>query len=501
LPQAVTASSQAAADAGLSILRHGGNAIDAAVATALATCVADPCNTGLGGYGGYLVALSPDGQARCVRFGLWAPSAAEPHTLARPYPDVGPACSAVPNVVGGLSHALREWGTLSWAVVSEPAITLARNGVIANATTLRAFDQSRDRSFMQSCFVFDDTTDASGDRQLVFRQPRLAVTLAHMAEHGPDWFYRGPLGKAACKAWRDAGVDVPLSDWMEQARTVAAVSPASIEIDDMTLYSAPLAITGSACLFGIVVAAKRLAPLTDPAALVELGLSMAALWSYRFGSAGGNDFSNTSVDQWIEHALAHAPAESPRPAATGHTAHLNVLDTSGALVSATMTHGPRWFGGEWEIPGSGVLMNAGMHNFTRSPAVKIDGRYHAVSNMSPTIVKGIRGAELALGCPGARRIPTNIALVIARHAFSAFSLREAAAAGRFHAESQALATLELARLDDTVKRAFALRFAHVAEEGWAQYYGPLSVIRLDQNGTVELVLDDRDLTGFAALDA
>lgn len=500
MPQAVTASSQAAADAGLAILRDGGNAIDAAVATALATCVADPCNTGLGGYGGYLVALWPNGQARCVRFGLWAPSRVEPHTLARSYPETGPGCSAVPNVVGGLARALAEWGTRSWVKVSDSAHDLARNGVTANATTLRAFDQYRHSAFIQNCFTFDDSSDASGARRLVFRQPRLATTLEHMAEHGPEWFYRGPLGKAATDAWHDSGVDIQLSDWAEQAQTVAAVPPAFIEIDHMKLYSAPLAITGSACLFGIVAAAKRLAPLTDAAALAKLAVSMAALWSYRFGTDGGNDFSRTSVNRWIDRALAHVPEETTKPPEIGHTAHINVLDADGVLVSATLTHGPRWFGGQWEIPGSGVLMNAGMHNFTRSPVVNLDGRLYAVSNMSPTIVQGIRGAQLALGCPGARRIPTNIALVIARYAFSDCSLLQAAAAGRFHAESLALVTLELARLGDAVKHAFKARFTDVGEEGWPQYYGPLSAIRLGQDGNVDIVLDDRDLPGFSAGD-
>src|SRR3954447_23242035 len=103
---AVTASSQAAADAGAAVLTAGGNAVDAIVAAALASCVADPCNTGIGGYGGYMVVAPKTASTVCVQFPVCPPSSVSDNALQREYPDEGPLCSTVPNVVGGLGRAL-----------------------------------------------------------------------------------------------------------------------------------------------------------------------------------------------------------------------------------------------------------------------------------------------------------------------------------------------------------------------------------------------------------
>lgn len=494
---AVTASTQAAADAGASILAGGGNAADAAVAAALATCVADPCNTGLAGYGGYMVVQRPGEAAICVQFPLCAPSNATPEGLARTYPEAGPGCSSVPNVVPGLARALADFGGRSWAEVSAPAITLARDGVVANATNTRAFARNRERAFVSECFVLEE--GGPGMPGLRFRQPRLARTLEFMATQGPEWFWQGPLGELAQRAWLAQGRDVPEADWRDPGEAVQVVPAASFEAHGVRIQAAPLGLSGSACVFATFAAAARIAreeSLSAAAGLARLAAAMASLWQYRFAMPSGNDFAGIDLDRWIDAALSTPAAARAGPVESAHTAHLNAVDAEGMIAALTFTHGPNWFGGRWALGDSGVIMNAGMPNFTRAAPLRRGARLFGVSNMTPCIATDAAGARVAVGCPGARRIPSNIALVLARHLIAGDGLQAAVSGGRLHAESSDLVTFEEERLGPDTRRALGARFARVEAEDSENYYGPLTALAIAASGAVEAAVDDRVWEGF-----
>ncbi|HEX6795751.1 MAG TPA: gamma-glutamyltransferase [Casimicrobiaceae bacterium] len=495
---AITASSQEAADAGVRILRSGGNAVDAAIAAALATCVADPSNAGLGGYGGFMLVARADEPARCVQFPLCAPSDATPHTLVRGYPESGPACSSIPNVVAGLGHAAREFATLPWPALLQPAIELARNGVVANAPTRRALEICRGLRFVAECFVLQES-DVGHERRLTFRQPPLATTLESLADRGPDWFYEGPLGRAAERASQSGGSGFSLDDWLRQQDTVETVFAATLECEGLRIVAPPLELTGSACLFAMYAAASRIGahtPLTEGTAIAELGEAMASIWQYRFATSAGSDFSNADIDEWVEEALA-CNSETPAMPDTSHTAHLNAVDRDGTIVALTFTHGHAPFGGRWAIPGSGVVMNAGMHNFTGAAVVERRKRWFGVSNMTPTVAFDANGARLAIGCPGARRIPSNIAMALAWHTLAGCGLQEAVSAGRLHAEDRARVSCETVRLGAASVEALRRRFSVVEDETGESYYGPLTAIRHAPAG-IDVALDDRLFEGFGA---
>jgi gamma-glutamyltranspeptidase/glutathione hydrolase len=500
---AVTASTQQAADAGAAALRAGGNAVDAAVAAALASCVADPCNTGIGGYGGYLVVRPAGASApQCVAFPVSPPPALPREAFERAAPDSGPLASTVPNVVAGLAQARARFGVLPWERLCEGALRLAAEGVVANATTHRAFALHRAERFVAECFEFAETT-FDGAPALVFRQPRLARTLERLAAEGPDWFYEGPLAEAAVDAWSAAGGGLDASDWRTQARAVFCETAAAWMVGDIHIASAALGLSGSATLFAYLQAAGRIAArgaLVEPAGLADLATAFAAVWQYRAAPAGGYDFAATPLARWIEQALAgagSAVAAVPLRTAPEHTAHINAVDRAGGAAALTFTHGPRWFGGRWCLAGSGVLMNAGMVNCTSAALVRRGTRWIGVSNMCPTIVER-RGRRVAVGCPGARRIPSNVALVIARHLLGGTELQASVSAGRFHAETADCAFAELDRLPAPAVEALRARFGTVEPERDDHYYGPLTAVGIDPSGGVEAAVDDRGFRGFAA---
>ena len=493
---AVTASSQEAADVGVHMLRAGGNAVDAAIAAAIATGVADPSNAGLGGYGGFMLVARRSEPARCIQFPLTAPSNRAPDTLVREYPHFGPACSALPNVVAGLGCAAREFATLPWATLVQPAIVLAREGVVANVPTRRALGLCRGLPFVAECFVLEEETSASETR-VTFRQPALAATLETLAERGPEWFYAGPLAAAAQRALQDAGSDTSADDWRRE--TSESVLAAVLHCNGLRISAASLGLSGSATLFAMYVAASRIAAqgsLTEPAAIAGLASAMASIWQYRFAMSGANDFSNTGVDRWVDDALAYVGERAATPDIS-HTAHLNVVDGDGTMVSLSFTHGHAPFGGRWAIPGSGVIMNAGMHNFTGSAVVLRNGRWVGVSNMTPTIVDDVDGSRVAIGCPGARRIPSNIAMTLAWHRLAGYGLQQAVSGGRMHAEDRQRVSCETLRLGEGCIQALRRQFPVVEDETGESYYGPLTAIRYSPTG-IELALDDRLFNGFGA---
>jgi gamma-glutamyltranspeptidase/glutathione hydrolase len=495
---AVTASSQEAADAGVEVLQQGGNAVDATVAAALASCVADPCNTGVGGYGGYMLVQRPGKAAQCIAFPLGPPSSMHHADLVRSCPESGPACSTVPSVVACLATALHQFGILPWSAVSGAAIRLARKGVVANKTTLRAFSLHRDQPFIAECFELEEDLAAG----LVFRQPELAATLEQMSANSPQWFYSGLLADRALAAWRADGVNVALNDWKEHAASVFVEEAAHLLVDDVHIYAPPLGLSGSACMFAFVVAAARIAcqgSLEQPQNLAALAAAMARVWQHRFSMPSRNDFSGIAIDAWIESALSYTGPSVCVAPATEHTAHLNAADRDGMLAALTFTHGPAWFGGRWAIPGTGVIMNAGMHNFARAGAVERGGHRYGVSNMCPTIAeRDGGGARLTLGCPGARRIPSNVALALSRFFFGGAGLQAGVSSGRFHSESASCAHIEMERFGADVVSAFREMFIEVQPELSENYFGPLTAISCGERGPVNVAIDDRELPGFSA---
>ncbi|HEX6441001.1 MAG TPA: gamma-glutamyltransferase, partial [Stellaceae bacterium] len=213
---AVAANHPLAAQAGLLALRAGGNAVDAAVATAMALAVVEPMMSGLGGDGFFHVFDAKTGRAVVFNGTGPAPRAATPERYAGGIPRTGPLSVSVPGLVGGLGMMHKEFGRLPWQELFGEAINYARGGYGAtphyrhfageHAAMLRADPRSA------AVFLSGGEAPSVG---AAIGQPDLARTLEEVAAEGRECLYRGSLGRRLAAACRDCGTLVSEADLFE----------------------------------------------------------------------------------------------------------------------------------------------------------------------------------------------------------------------------------------------------------------------------------------------
>ncbi|MFO7261682.1 MAG: gamma-glutamyltransferase family protein [bacterium] len=213
----VSAAHPLAAEAGVEMLRRGGNAVDAAVATAFAIGVVEPMMSGIGGGGGMLIWLQEEGRAEYVDFY----SAARATAWRGPLPDTGAASLrevGVPGAVAGLLEAHERFGRLSRQEVMAPAIRLAEEGFpvyIVLADAIRANRRKLER-FPGAArrFLPNGQPPAVGT---IFKQPELAATLREIAEHGKAGFYEGDVARSVVAVMNAGGNPTTLADFAAYA--------------------------------------------------------------------------------------------------------------------------------------------------------------------------------------------------------------------------------------------------------------------------------------------
>jgi len=224
-------------------LRAGGNAIDAAVATALALSVVEPMMSGLGGDAFYHVFDAKVGKSVVFNGSGPAPRAASPERYAGGIPRTGPLSVSVPGMLGGLGLMHAEYGTLPWAQLCAEAIRLARDGFGATPNyrhfageylaTLQVDRQS------VAIFLRDGAPPPAGT---LIVQPALARTLEEIAGEGADCFYRGALARRLARTLRECGTLVGDADLAEFAAEKQA--PLAIDYRGLTVLEAPPNSTG-----------------------------------------------------------------------------------------------------------------------------------------------------------------------------------------------------------------------------------------------------------------
>ncbi|MDN5864742.1 MAG: gamma-glutamyltransferase [Gammaproteobacteria bacterium] len=457
-----------ATDAGVEILRAGGNAVDAAVAVGYALAVVQPCCGNIGG-GGFMTIHLANGKNLFLNFRERAPFAAAAdmylkdngkvnrHSNLRSFKAVG-----VPGTVMGLNTALERFGTMSRAAVMQPAIRLAEEGYVIRPGDARIFAAVADRlkrhPVAWKLFSIDGHTPRAGER---LRQPQLAETLKLIAREGSKVFYEGPIAKAIVKASEAKGGIFTMKDF--ERYTVEWLKPITCTYRGYTIVSAPPPSSGGVTLCEMlnILSGWTKYPgygFHSVLAVHDMVEAMRFAYADRNTKLGDPNFVDNPIDKLLSarHAAAiraRIPADRAVPSSEvhggqvapegRHTTHYSIVDAAGNAVAVTYTLNS-WFGTGIAAPGTGFVLNNEMDDFTSKPGVPnqyglVQGKENAIapgkrplSSMTPTIVLRDGKPFMLTGSPGGSTIITTVLQTIVNVIDRGMNVREAVDAPRIH---------------------------------------------------------------------
>lgn len=463
----VAAEHRLASEAGLRILQQGGNAVDAAVATALAVGVVNPTSCGLGGGGFMLLFDRRSGQVAALDYRETAPAAATRDMFirdGRADPELsrfGGLAVATPGEVAGLHAALVRYGTLPFAAVAAPAIAYARDGFAIEAHLAESIARNADRIRAHPALAHlllhaDGRPLAAGE---ILRQPDLARTLEAIASEGPQAFYRGPVAAAIVRAVDAAGgvlAQTDLAGYRPQWRR-----PLAARFDGYTLYGMPPPSSGGGVMITVLNTLRgddlRALGHNSPtyvhllAEALQFGFADRAA---RYGDPGFVAFPAAELlapprGRRLRARISAPTTFSPRwygdaiTAEDAGTSHLSVVDGDGNAVACTTSINTA-FGSMVLAEGTGVILNNTMDDFSAQPGVPnafglIGSAANAIapgkrplSSMSPTIVTRAGQVAAVAGGSGGPLIITGTLQVLLNALVFELPAEAAVAAPRLH---------------------------------------------------------------------
>ena len=467
-PHAIVASNnKLAAEAGAEVMKQGGNAIDAAVATGFALAVTFPEAGNLGG-GGYMVIRMADGRTAALDYRETAPLAATSDMYVGANGKltgesvIGPKASGVPGAVAGMIEAHRKYGVLPISKVLAPALRLASDGFVVDSTLYRSISAETYRigSFAgKSVFLPNGAPPPIGSRLV---QPQLARTIRLIADSGSAVFYRGSIADSIAAEMQRSGGLITKEDlaryrpiWRQPIRgsyrgySLISMPPSSsggttvTEMLNILEAYGPSAPFGSAERIHALASASQRAfidrnsKLGDPA-FVKVPLS--TLTSKTYARAIAKSISRDRAVPTTKLAVAEGREGT-------ETTHYSVVDRLGNAVATTTTLNDLYGSGVF-VSGAGFFLNDEMDDFTAQPGTpNMYGLIQGVANsiapgkrmlsaMSPTIVLDPKGNLLLVtGARGGPRIISATAQIILDVIDHRMSLADAMSAPRIHHQS------------------------------------------------------------------
>ena len=528
-----------ATDAGVEILKEGGNAVDAAVATGFALAVVYPYAGNLGG-GGFMLIHLHSGKNTFIDYRERAPLAATVNMYldarGNVIPDksiVGYKGIGVPGSVAGMVYAEKKYGKLTLKQVMAPAIRLAADGYVLTEEEAHELHDSELTEFTESKHIFqrDGNFYKAGE---VFKQPELAATLSTIAAN-PDDFYHGKIAqKLAADIQQGGGIVTPedLAGYSVKERV-----PVYGTYRGYTIVSSPPPSSGGIVLISAlnILEGYDLSKWPDRSP-EEMHLILEAYrraYMDRSDYLGDPDYVKIPVAQLISKKYAAAwrasiepdkatpSKELVRPAGflpppptmaevrheSTQTTHFSVMDAEGDAVSVTTTLN-NGFGSGVTAEGLGFLLNDEMDDFAtkqgvpnmygliQGPANSIAPGKRPLSSMTPTIVLKDGKVRFVLGSPGGGRIITTVANIFLSAADEGLNIQQAVDAPRFHHQYLPdIVFLEPGFSDATINGLRAMGYTVKVQGHWSDG----ECIEVDpKTGELEGGHDDRHTFGKAA---
>jgi gamma-glutamyltranspeptidase/glutathione hydrolase len=465
---AVAAAHPLAAEAGASVLRRGGNAVDAAVAAAFALNVVEPQSSGIGGGGFALVYVAREKKVHVLDFREAAPMAARPDMFivdGKPRPDLsdaGPLSVAVPAAVLGYTELVKRFGRKPLSQITSPAEQIATRGFGVSL----AFHRASERRL--ECLSADPEAarvflrkDADGEYESLdpgdhLVQPDLARTLHAIGQHGAPAFYQGRIARGIVDSLKDRGGILTAQDL--QRVQVREREPIESSYRGHRIVTMPLPSSGGFIVAALLNVLEREDPRSYHADRFLHVMAEAEKRLFALRQKLGDPAFNPGADQSVRSmttkefagALHHqigeraTPSQQVLPQPEHGTTSIAVIDEDGNAVALTTTVNDE-FGSCIVTKGAGFILNDQMDDFAIAPGVaNIFGLMgdaenapgpgkQPLSSMAPTIVFAPDGAlELALGAAGGSTIPTTVAQAIQHVVDDSMPIDRAIAAPRLH---------------------------------------------------------------------
>ncbi|MBV8465553.1 MAG: gamma-glutamyltransferase [Burkholderiales bacterium] len=463
----VVSAQHLATEVGVDVLKHGGNAVDAAVAVGYALAVVYPAAGNIGG-GGFMTIQLADGRKTFIDFREKAPLAATANMYLDANGNVikgastdGHLAVGVPGTVAGMELALSKYGTMKRSAVIAPAIKLADKGYVLDQGDVDmlqvATDAFRKDGPTAAIFLNKGQPYKAGEHLV---QKDLANTLRRISREGGDGFYKGPVAAeiaASSKAGKGIITTADLAQY--KARELA---PVECDYRGYHIVSAPPPSSG-----GVIIC--EIMNIVEGYPLHDLGWGSAQATHYEIEAMrhayadrntylGDPDFVKNPVAQLLDkqYAAKIRAAIDPNKAGVSseirgglelhegsNTTHYSIIDKAGNAVSVTYTLND-WFGAKVTAAGTGVILNDEMDDFTVKVGVPnqfglVQGEANAIapgkrplSSMSPTIVTRDGKPVMVVGTPGGSRIITAVLHTMLNVIDYGMNIQEAVDAPRFH---------------------------------------------------------------------